>query len=163
MFNKRKSNDAPAAAAPVEASITPALQALQAVTPTGASPVFKPAPGDNKARGTSITALSSNEKPSIVSEGFVITGDLHSSGTLHVEGKISGRITAQSITISPIGEVDGEVSCTALNIKGTFSGTAKCEDLVIASSSHVKGRIGYRFVTIGAGATVEGELSVNNG
>jgi len=137
------------------------LQALQAVTTDVVPAVFKPAAVENKARQTPITALSSNEKPSIISEGFVVTGDLNSSGTLHVEGKISGRITAQSITISPIGVVDGEIACSSLNIKGTFSGKAKCEDLVIASSSHVKGTIGYRFVTIGAGATVEGELSVN--
>jgi len=157
MFNKRKSNDALAPSA-VEATITPALQALQSVAVEPSSSGRQT--GDPRSKAAPISSLSSSEKPSIISEGFAVTGDLNSSGTLHVEGKISGRITAQSVTISPIGVVDGEISCSSLTIKGTFSGTAHCDDLVIASSSHVKGTIGYRFVTIGAGATVEGDLSV---
>ncbi len=160
MFNKRKSNDV-LTAPQAEVSITPALQALQNVASGVAASVSRPDAAASKTRQVPIAPLSSSEKPSIISEGFSITGDLNSSGTLHVEGKISGRITAHTITISPIGTVDGEVTCSSLNIKGTFSGKAKCEDLVIASSSHVKGVIGYRFVTIGAGATVEGELSVS--
>lgn len=160
MFTKRKSNDLPAST-PGDASITPALQNPQAVATDVAPALTRPVSVENKERQAPIAALSSHEKPSIISEGFVVTGDLNSSGTLHVEGKISGRITAQSITISPIGTVDGEIACSSLNIKGTFLGKAKCEDLVIASSSHVEGTIGYRFVTIGAGATVQGELSVN--
>lgn len=131
MFNKRKSS--PDASTGVE-------------TPRAAEPAY-------------ISALQSADKPSIVSEGFTITGELQSNGVLHVEGKVSGTLVAHSVHISPTGEVQGEVTCTALNIKGHLLGNAVCDELIVASSAHVQGSISYKFLSIGVGATVEGDLN----
>jgi cytoskeletal protein CcmA (bactofilin family) len=47
-----------------------------------------------------------------------------------------------------------------LHIKGSFSGTAVCGELVVAASAIVKGSITYQVLTIGRGATIEGDLIV---
>jgi cytoskeletal protein CcmA (bactofilin family) len=116
----------------------------------------------NKAKPSIMsTVLDTTNKPSVISEGFAFTGDINSTGILHVEGKASGTVTAHSVNVSARGEIEGEVVCNSLNIKGIFSGVAVCEELVIASSAVVKGSISYKFISVGAGAKVEGELFVN--
>lgn len=107
------------------------------------------------------TVLDTTNKPSVISEGFAFTGEINSTGILHVEGKASGTVTAHSVNVSARGEIEGEVVCNSLNIKGIFSGVAVCEELVIASSAVVKGSISYKYISVGAGAKVEGELFVN--
>lgn len=160
MFNKRKSS--PEGLAGLEAPPLPdATRAALATAPV-------PAPehasalrstGDNRAKPAPIAVLPSADKPSIVSEGFTITGDLRSSGVLHVEGRVSGTLVAHSINISVTGEIQGEITCTSLNIKGHMKGKAVCDELIVASTAQVQGNISYRFLSIGSGATIQGDLN----
>jgi cytoskeletal protein CcmA (bactofilin family) len=96
----------------------------------------------------------------VISEGFSLTGDIVSDGILHIEGRTSGTIKASSVNVGPRGQVEGNVACASLHIKGRFSGTAVCGELVIAASAVVKGHITYQLMTIGRGATVEGDLVI---
>jgi cytoskeletal protein CcmA (bactofilin family) len=145
MFNKPKTN-------------TP--DSSPAVSSSSESPAS--APESSRAKPSIMsTVLDTTNKPSVISEGFVFTGEINSTGILHVEGKASGTVTAHSVNVSARGEIEGEVVCNSLNIKGVFSGVAVCEELVIASSAVVKGSISYKYISVGAGARVEGELFVN--
>lgn len=38
-------------------------------------------------------------KPSTISEGFELTGEITSQGNLHVEGKVNGNIQAENLSI----------------------------------------------------------------
>jgi cytoskeletal protein CcmA (bactofilin family) len=96
----------------------------------------------------------------VISEGFSLNGDIVSDGILHIEGRTSGTIKASSINVGPRGQVEGNVACASLHIKGSFSGTAVCGELVVAASAVVKGSITYQVLTIGRGATIEGDLIV---
>jgi cytoskeletal protein CcmA (bactofilin family) len=127
-----------------------------------AEEIPKPAVADPK-RDHLMSSVLSSQKPSVISEGFSVTGDIRSEGILHVEGKVAGTVVAHSINISFKGEVEGEIRCHSLNIKGTFQGVADCDELVVASSAQVSGKIFYRYITIGSGAMVRGELAVKDG
>ncbi len=105
-------------------------------------------------------AVLDTHKPTVISEGFSLTGDIVSDGILHIEGRTSGTIKASSVNVGPRGQVEGNVACASLHIKGVFSGTAVCGELVIAASAVVKGHITYQLLTIGRGATVEGDLVI---
>lgn len=107
-------------------------------------------------------AVLDTHKPTVISEGFSLTGDIVSEGILHIEGRTSGTIKASSVNVGPRGYVEGTVACASLHIKGGFAGTAVCGELVIAASAVVKGNITYQLLTIGRGATIEGELIVRN-
>ena len=124
--------------------------------PEGAEPV-PPQPVDSLPAKRGLSVLESN-KPSVISEGFSMTGDILSGGILHIEGKINGKIKAESINIGPRGRVDGQLDCDTLHIKGVFSGSAVCDELVVADNASVKGRVTYRSVAISRGAMIEGEL-----
>lgn len=113
-------------------------------------------------RAPSGVAVLDTHKPTVISEGFSLTGDIVSEGILHIEGRTSGTIKASSINVGPRGYVEGTVACASLHIKGGFAGTAVCGELVIAASAVVKGHITYQLLTIGRGATIEGELVVRN-
>lgn len=148
MFNKPKTN-------PAENMST----TQSASTESGTS---SNAPEPVRAKPSIMSSvLDTTNKPSVISEGFAFTGEINSSGILHVEGRASGTVTAHSVNVSARGEIEGEVVCNSLNIKGVFSGVAVCEELVIASSAIVKGSISYKYISVGAGAKVEGELFVN--
>jgi cytoskeletal protein CcmA (bactofilin family) len=108
---------------------------------------------------TGVAVLDSH-KPTVISEGFSLTGDIVSDGILHIEGHTSGTIKASSVNVGPRGQVEGNIACASFHIKGSFSGTAVCGELVIAASAVVKGHITYQLLTIGRGATVEGDLVI---
>lgn len=111
-------------------------------------------------RGVSNLGASDVNKPSVISEGFSLAGDIVSEGVLHIEGKTTGTIKAGSINIGPRGQVEGNLACASLHIKGSFSGSAVCSELVVASSAVVKASITYQSLTISRGATIEGDLTV---
>jgi len=114
----------------------------------------------NTKRGNTGVAVLDTHKPTVISEGFSLTGDIVSDGILHIEGRTSGTIKASSINVGPRGQVEGNVACASLHIKGSFSGTAVCGELVVAASAIVKGHVTYQVLTIGRGATIEGDLVV---
>jgi cytoskeletal protein CcmA (bactofilin family) len=102
--------------------------------------------------------LLDRSKPSVISEGFTLQGDISASGVLHVEGFIKGTVRTDAVNIGPRGAVEGKVMSKTLHVKGAFVGTAECDDLFIASKARVVGRITYRSVAIQRGAMIEGDL-----
>lgn len=97
-------------------------------------------------------------KPSIISEGFELIGDITSTGGLHVEGKIHGKIDVDNVTIGAKGSVKGSIRCNALNIKGNFDGEATCDTLNLSGNAVVNGDIQYRSLTMSTGAVLTGNI-----
>jgi cytoskeletal protein CcmA (bactofilin family) len=109
--------------------------------------------------GNSSGFLLDSNKPSVISEGFSLVGDITAQGVLHVEGMIKGTVTTEAVNIGITGAVEGKIQCTSLQIKGAFVGEARCHELVIASKARVRGTITYETLSIQRGAYVEGELA----
>jgi len=109
--------------------------------------------------GASSGFLLDSNKPSVISEGFSLVGDITAQGVLHVEGMIKGTVTTEAVNIGITGAVEGKIQCTSLQIKGAFVGEARCQELVIASKARVRGSITYETLSIQRGAYVEGDLA----
>lgn len=109
------------------------------------------------ARGSGAFLLE-NSKPSVISEGFLIVGDVTANGILHVEGSVRGAITTEVVNIGSKGSVNGRVTCKSLQVKGVFEGIAECDELVVSGRAKVSGTITYRTLSIQRGAQVEGDL-----
>ena len=144
---KKSQNNKPEATSPEESVSMPSV-ASEATLPKRVVP--------------SASVLDSY-KPSVISEGFFLTGDIVSSGILHIEGKINGKIKAESINIGPCGRVDGDLDCETLHVKGVFSGSAVCDELVVADNATVQGSVTYRSITVSRGANIQGELLCRRG
>ena len=98
-------------------------------------------------------------KPSTISEGFELTGEITSQGNLQVEGKVNGNIQAENLSIGSKGVVKGSVKCHSLTIKGEFSGEASCDQLNLSGNAVVNGDIQYRSLTMTAGAILMGTVT----
>jgi cytoskeletal protein CcmA (bactofilin family) len=103
--------------------------------------------------------LLDSNKPSVISEGFSLVGDITAQGVLHVEGMIKGTVTTEAVNIGITGAVEGKIQCSSLQIKGAFVGEARCQELIIANKARVRGSITYETLSIQRGAYVEGELA----
>lgn len=138
MFTKRKPE--PAAPEP-EHKVT-----------TSEAPAQQP---QSDPRSTSNTTLM---KPSIISEGFELIGDLISTGVVHVEGSVRGKLALSTITIGSKGVVEGTIQCETLHVKGRFSGTAHCRELTLSADATVDGQVYYSTLAVQRGAKISGEL-----
>lgn len=122
-----------------------------------------PETGNAASRNTASSGfLLDSNKPSVISEGFSLVGDISAQGILHVEGMIKGTVTTEAVNIGITGAVEGKIQCTSLQIKGAFVGEARCQELFIANKARVRGNITYETLSIQRGAYVEGELARAN-
>lgn len=122
------------------------------------APAPAPAASDNRGSAPAGAFLLDRNKPSVISEGFALVGDVVAEGVLHVEGSIKGTINSDVVNIGLNGAVDGDVRCKSLQIKGSFVGTARCDELIISGKAHVSGRVAYGTLSVQRGATIEGDL-----
>lgn len=97
-------------------------------------------------------------KPSIISEGFELIGDLVSNGVVHVEGSVKGKLSLSTVTIGSKGSVEGTIECETLHIKGHFKGVAHCHDLSLSTDAEVDGQIHYSQMAVQRGGRLTGEL-----
>jgi len=127
-----------------------------------AAPVAEPAQAEEpQAKSAPAPAggfLLERNKPSVISEGFSLVGDITADGVLHVEGQVRGTVATGVVNIGPNGSVEGEITCQQLHIKGAFVGQADCDELLIAGKARVNGRVTYRTLSVQRGADIDGNL-----
>lgn len=99
---------------------------------------------------------------SIISKDSYIKGELHSTGSLDVEGNIEGDIFGNIITIREEGEINGNITAKILNLKGKFNGKIKSERINISTKADIKGTLEYVSLCVEDGAKIEGELKKIN-
>jgi cytoskeletal protein CcmA (bactofilin family) len=101
-------------------------------------------------------------KPSIISAGFELVGDLVSTGVVQVEGTVRGNLKLSAVTVGSTGQVVGTIDCRTLHIKGRFSGQARCEELTLSSDAVVDGSVCYSQMSAQRGARIMGDLIKNS-
>jgi len=104
----------------------------------------------------------SQAKISIIAEEVVLTGNIKTQGALQVEGTVRGDLEVSALTIGPTGVFEGNVTCRNLSIRGKFSGTSVCKELMVSSSAQIDAKITYQDLTLQRGAALRGELHVAN-
>lgn len=101
---------------------------------------------------------------SLIARGTVIRGDVHFSGTLHLDGRVEGIVLAEEehavFTLSENGVVQGEVRVPHAIINGQVLGDIHAsERLELAAQARVAGDVHYRTLEMAAGAQVNGRIS----
>lgn len=96
--------------------------------------------------------------PSIVSKDMTITGNIVSTGTVQVEGKIIGDIECNELTLGEGGEIRGQIRCESADIHGTVTGEMQVTTVSITATAVISGDIVHENVSIEARARVEGQL-----
>jgi cytoskeletal protein CcmA (bactofilin family) len=137
MFNKPKSSQ-PSDESPAPARVAPER-------PTASS-------------GLSGLVSDSSAKPSVISTEVELRGDLVSDGVIHIDGRVFGNVSCQSVNIAENGSVEGQVRCSTFQIKGRFTGSAICDHVGISATARVKAELVYKSLTVAPGAVLQGDV-----
>jgi len=95
---------------------------------------------------------------SVISADTMIKGKIDFKGELFVEGKVSGDITGDNLTLGSSAKVDGKIIVKAVTIQGSFTGFIHSESVRLDVGSVVKGDIEHSVISIETGANFNGKV-----
>jgi cytoskeletal protein CcmA (bactofilin family) len=100
----------------------------------------------------------------IIGQQTQISGDLHFSGGLHIDGHVKGNVIADEgsasvLTVSEHGRIDGDVRVPNVFLNGSVNGDVRCEERIeLAAKAKVIGDVYYNLIEMVMGAEVNGSL-----
>jgi cytoskeletal protein CcmA (bactofilin family) len=100
----------------------------------------------------------------IIGQQTQISGDLHFSGGLHIDGHVKGNVIADEgsasvLTVSEHGRIDGDVRVPNVFLNGSVNGDVRCEERIeLAAKAKVNGDVYYNLIEMVMGAEVNGSL-----
>ena len=95
---------------------------------------------------------------SVISSDTIIKGKIDFKGELLIEGKVSGDILGDNLTLGPSAKVDGKIIVKAITIQGSFTGFIRSDSVKLDSGSTVKGDIEHSEISIETGANFNGKV-----
>jgi cytoskeletal protein CcmA (bactofilin family) len=114
-----------------------------------------------RKRGASIEVT---KLTSLVSHNVEVQGDIHFSGGLRVDGRITGNVISRDdarglLVLSDKGSITGRVKVYDAVVNGRIDGDLEVEHfLELQANARVSGNISYRQLRMECGATVDGTL-----
>jgi cytoskeletal protein CcmA (bactofilin family) len=100
---------------------------------------------------------------SFIGPEMTITGDIVSTGQLHIDGRVLGNIRCGVLSQSEQGEVLGNITADEARLAGLVDGTVDAGALILEAESRVTGDVVYETLSVGAGADVEGRFKRRRG
>ena len=95
----------------------------------------------------------------LLSEGTQITGDLHASNDIRIDGELKGKIFTKGRLV--IAKVEGEVNSPNVDILGTMEGNIVSTGTVsLRAKSVFTGTIKAAYIAIESGAVFNGECHI---
>ena len=95
---------------------------------------------------------------SVISSDTVIKGKIDFKGELLIEGKASGDILGDNLTLGPSAKVDGKIIVKAITIQGNFTGFIRSDLVRLDAGSTVVGDIEHSEISIETGANFNGKV-----
>ena len=95
---------------------------------------------------------------SVISSDTVIKGKIDFKGELLIEGKASGDILGDNLTLGPSAKVDGKIIVKAITIQGNFTGFIRSDSVRLDAGSTVAGDIEHSEISIETGANFNGKV-----
>ncbi len=107
-------------------------------------------------------ALDEHNIATIIGPGSKLKGELHSKGTVRIEGEVEGRIECEdTIVIHESGHVKADLIAAQIIISGTVEGNSFAhERLEITNQAKVLGNITAPRISIAEGVIFEGQCTM---
>ncbi len=118
---------------------------------------------------TSKSGNAATSVDTLIGRQTEVLGDIRFTGGLHVDGKIKGKVLAQtekvaSLSVSESGTVEGDVRVPHIVLNGTVVGDVHAsEKITLAAKARVTGNVYYRIIEMESGALVNGQLVHESG
>lgn len=100
----------------------------------------------------------------LISSKASVSGDVHFSGGLHVDGRIRGKVLAEDgsdavLRLPEAGEIEGDIVAPHVIINGTVRGDVYASShLELATKAAIHGNVYYNLSVMAMGASVNGNL-----
>ena len=106
----------------------------------------------------------SNGTLSLVGAGTTIEGKVRTDGSMRIDGKVVGDVTAKAnVTIGGTGVVEGTVSAVNIALAGKVQGTlVATEKLVLENKSVMRGDIRASKLVVDEGAVFDGQCAMSS-
>lgn len=107
-------------------------------------------------------AFSNNH--TLISRATKVIGDLHFTGELQLEGKVTGNIIAEDekdakVVVADTGVVEGEIRAPVIIVNGKVMGNIySSKHLELAAKGNVTGTVHYNSIEMVKGAQVNGSM-----
>jgi cytoskeletal protein CcmA (bactofilin family) len=104
------------------------------------------------------------EDITIISNGVKIEGKVNSTGSIRVDGTLTGDLNAKgNVTVGEQGKINGEIVANIVTIGGNVVGTVNAkEKLVLETKCVLKGDIITKVLVIEAGAKFDGKSNMGD-
>jgi cytoskeletal protein CcmA (bactofilin family) len=98
----------------------------------------------------------------MIGPGTVVEGKIRSQGSVRIDGKLTGEITAsESLAVGLSGEVDGNLSAKNVTIGGKVRGSITAsEKIVFEGKAVVKGDVRASKLVIDEGCLFDGKVAM---
>lgn len=98
----------------------------------------------------------------LIGPGTVIEGKIRSQGSVRVDGKVVGEVTAsESLAVGIAGEIEGNVSAKNVTVGGKIRGAINAvEKIVFEGKSMVRGDIRATRLVIDEGCVFDGRVTM---
>ena len=102
-------------------------------------------------------ALQQSIPATFLGEDLIITGNVVSTGKLHIRGDVEGEVKCESLVIEETAKLAGTVVAREAVIIGRLFGTVRASRIVLQAKSRVDAALHYDSLAIEKGAQFEGE------
>ena len=108
---------------------------------------------DTSARAQDSSPLSI----STIGEDLTITGNVTSTGELHLDGRIHGDVHCVALVLGETARLKGNVVAEDVMVRGHLIGSVRALRVMLQSQAHVEGNLFHKSLAIEQGTHFEGE------
>ena len=96
------------------------------------------------------------KRPSLIGASLQFVGEIRSTGSVRIDGQVTGTVSARSLTVGQSGEVAGRVVAESAEVDGRVEGELEADTVVLGPTARVVGDITHRSLAMAPGARFEG-------
>ncbi len=97
---------------------------------------------------------------SIIDDGAAVDGSLEFQGELLIRGRLTGKVTGDTVTIAEEGTARAEMQIRRLTVGGLFDGEVQAaEELVILPGGECRGRVICAKLVVQEGGILNADVS----
>jgi cytoskeletal protein CcmA (bactofilin family) len=95
-------------------------------------------------------------RQSLIGASLQFVGEIRSTGSVRIDGQVTGTVSARSLTVGQGGEISGRVVAEIAQIDGRIDGDLEADTVVLGPTAQVFGDITHRSLAMAPGAHFEG-------
>lgn len=98
------------------------------------------------------------DRPSVISKGLHIDGDLISGGHVHIDGTVKGDLQVASAVVGENASIEGNIAADRISVHGFVSGNITARVIEIRKTAHVIGDTMHDDLFVEKGACLDGNF-----